>query len=78
MSVNEITEFIFENYYKQNEFSKGNSHYSMKLLKKKQDLLLPAKKLIEKIPDPRNAKEHYHLFIRNKSTKLVRQKIITY
>ena len=50
----------------------------MKLLKKKQDLLLPAKKLIEKIPDPSNAKEHYHLFIRNKSTKLVKQKIITY
>ena len=78
MSVNEIIEFVFENYYKQIGFSKGNSHYSMKLLKKKQVLLLPAKKLIEKIPDPHNAKEHYHLFIRNKSTKLVKQKIITY
>ena len=30
--------------------------------KKKKDLLLLANKLIENIPDPRNAKEHYQLF----------------
>ena len=56
MSVNEIKDFIFENYYKRIEFSKENSYYSMKRLKKK--LLLLANKLIEKIPDPCNAKEH--------------------
>ena len=31
----------------------------MEHLKKKKDLLLLANKLIEKVPDPRNAKEHY-------------------
>ena len=33
--VNEIRDFIFENYYKQNEFSKANSCYSIKPLKKR-------------------------------------------
>ena len=38
-----------------------------------------AKKLIEKIPDPPNAKQHYQSFIRNKNTKSVKQsEIITY
>ena len=38
-----------------------------------------ANKLIEKIPDPRNAKEHYQSFIRKKNTKSVKQsEIITY
>ena len=35
MSVNEIIDFIFENYYKQNGFSKESSYYSTKRLKKK-------------------------------------------
>ena len=40
--------------------------------------MLLANKLIEKIPEPRNAKEHYQLFIRMKNTKSVKQsKIIT-
>ena len=47
MSVNEIRDFIFENYYKRIGFSKENSYYWMKRLKRK-DLLLLAKKLIEK------------------------------
>ena len=34
MSVNEIRDFIFENYYKRIRFSKENSYYSMKRLKK--------------------------------------------
>ena len=61
MSGNKIRDFIFENYYKRIGISKENSHYSMKHLKKKKkkDLLLLANKLIAKIPDPRNAKEHY-------------------
>ena len=44
MSVNEIKYFIFENYYKRIGFSKENSYYSMRLLKKK-DVLLLANKL---------------------------------
>ena len=51
MSLNEIRDFIFENYHKQIEFSKENSYQSMKRLKKKKNLLLLANKLIEKIPD---------------------------
>ena len=55
ISINEIRDFSFENYYKRIGFSKENSYYSMKRLKKK-DLLLLANKLIEKILDPSNAK----------------------
>ena len=41
--------------------------------------MLLANKLIEKIPDPRNAKECCHSFIIKKSTKSVKQsEIITY
>ena len=47
--------------------------YSMKQSKKK-DLLLLANKLIEKIPDTVNAKEHYQSFIRKKNNKLVKKK----
>ena len=35
MSANEIRDFVFENYYKQIGFSKENSYYSVKRLKKK-------------------------------------------
>ena len=35
MSVNEIRDFIFENYYKIIEFFKENSYYSMKRIKKR-------------------------------------------
>ena len=69
MSINEIRDFIFENYYKRIGFSKENSYYSLKHFKKKKDLLLLTNKLIEKIPGPRHAKEHYQSFIRRKNRK---------
>ena len=47
ISVDEIKDFIFENYYKRIGFSKENSYYSMKRLKRK-DLLLLGNKAIEK------------------------------
>ena len=34
-SINEVRDFFFENCYKRIEFSKENSHYSMKRLNKK-------------------------------------------
>ena len=34
MTVNEIRDFVFENYYKIIEFSQEKSYYSMKRLKK--------------------------------------------
>ena len=72
-----MRDFIFENYYKRIGFSKENSYYSMKHLKKK-DLLLLAKKLIEKIPDPHNAKENYHSLIRKRNRKSAkRSEVIT-
>ena len=58
VSINKIKNFIFEKYYKQIGFSKIFSYNSMKVLNKK-DLLLLANKLIKNIPDPRNAKGHY-------------------
>ena len=78
MSVNEIREFVFKNKYKRIGFSKESSYYSMKHLKRK-DLLFLANKLIEKILDPRNAKEHYQSFLRKENRKSVKQsEIITY
>ena len=42
------------------------------------DMLFLATKLMEKIPDPHNAKEYYQSFIRKKNTKpLKRLKVIT-
>ena len=55
MSANEIIDF--EKNYKRIGFSKENSYYSMKRLKKR--FIVAVVKLIEQIPDPRNAKEHY-------------------
>ena len=38
-----------------------------------------ANKLIKKVPDPLNGKEHYHLFLRKKIRKSVKQlEIITF
>ena len=59
LSFNKIIEnVIFENNCKGIQFSKENSYYSMKRLKKK-NLLLLANKLIGKIPNPRNGKKYY-------------------
>ena len=69
MPVNEIGGFIFKNYYKEIEFSKKKKLLFNEMLEKKKDLLLLANKLIEKIPDSRNAKEHYQSFLRKKNTK---------
>ena len=44
----------------------------MKRLKRKDLLLLPIR-LIEKLPDPCNAKEHCQYFLRTKNTKSVKQ-----
>ena len=57
----------FERYYKRIGFSEENSYYSMKHFKKK---LFLANKLIEKITDSRNAKEHCQSFIRKKPHKI--------
>ena len=70
MSVNKIRDFIFVNYYKQIDFSRENSFYSIKHQKKKSTFF--AAKLTEKIPDPFNAKEHYQSLIRKKNSKSVK------
>ena len=45
MSINEIKDFIFENYYKRVGFSKESSCYSMKHLKKKKRFLVARKQI---------------------------------
>ena len=78
MSVNEIRDLIFENHYKRIGFTKESSYYPIKRLKNK-DLLLLSNKILEKIPDPCNAKEHYQSFIKKKNRKSVKQsEIIAY
>ena len=62
MSVNEIRDFIFENYYKRIGFSsKKTAIIQWNLMKK--DLQLFEIELTEKISDPSNANEHYQSFI---------------
>ena len=63
MSISEIKDFIFENYFKQIGFSKKENSYSSKKSLNKKGLLSLINKLIKNVPDPRNAKEHYQLFI---------------
>ena len=55
MSINEIKDFIFENYYKRIGFSKESSNETFA---KKRKLLL-VNKLIEKIPGTSLAKVQY-------------------
>ena len=58
--------------------SKESSYYSVKRFKIKHILLL-ANKLIGKLPDTSNVKEHYESFLSNKNRKLVKQsEIIIY
>ena len=72
MSINEIKDFIFENYYKRIGFSKKISYNSVKCLNKKDLLLLP-NKLMKNMPDPCNAKEHSQSFTIKKNIKSVKQ-----
>ena len=78
MSVNEIRDFISESYYKEIGFSHENSYNSMKHLKKERFAVVFVNKLIEKIPDPRNAKEHYQSFVKKKKKSVKQSGIITY
>ena len=78
MSLNDIRDLFFDNYYKRIGFSEESSYFSMKHLKRK-ELLLLANKLMQKVPDRRNAKDHYNSFLRKKNKKSVKQsEIITY
>ena len=71
MSFNKLRDFIFENYYERIGFVKERRYDSVKHLKRK-DLLLLSAKLIEKIPDPHNAKEHCQSFLRKKNINSVK------
>ena len=78
MSLNDIRDLFFDNYYKRIGFSEESSYFSMKHLKRN-ELLLLANKLMQKVPDRRNAKDHYDSFLRKKNKKSVKQsEIITY
>ena len=65
MSANEIRYLIFEKYYKELDFLREKVIFQWNAWKK--DLYMLENKLIEKIPDPPNAKEHFQSSIRNKT-----------
>ena len=67
MTANEIKDVIYENYYKRIGFFKERSCHWMKSLNKKKILLSLANKFIEKVTDPRNAKERHEKFSRKKT-----------
>ena len=62
MNANEIRYFVYENYYERIGFSKEESCFSLKRLKKER-LLSLANKLIKNVPDSRNARELYESFL---------------
>ena len=68
MTIKELKDFIYENYYRQFRFLKEKSYYSMKHQKKK-DLLLLATKLIVKITDAINAKQYYQSYLKRNTDK---------
>ena len=69
MTINELRDFICDNYYKGIGFAKENSYYSMKHQNKK-DIQLFATKLRERKPDPSNAKEYKHAYLKTKKHKI--------
>ena len=76
MTIKELKNFIYENYYRQVWFPKESSHYSIKY-QRKIDLLWLAINLTVKIPDATNAKLNYQSYVKRKNTKLVGQSEIT-
>ena len=66
MSAIEIRDIFYENYYKRIGFSKEESYCPLKSLTKER-LFSFANKLIKIVADPRNAKEHYESFLRQKN-----------
>ena len=76
MTVNELRDFIFENYYKQIGFVKESSYYSMKRLKKR--FAIACNQINRKMLATSNAKEHYDFYLKRKNTKSVkRSKVIS-
>ena len=67
MSVNEIRDFIFKNYYKELDFLKKTVIIQWNAWKKW--FISASKQIKRKIADPRNVKEHYQSFIRKKTHK---------
>ena len=70
MTVNELLDFIFENYY---WICKRKRSLFYKLL----DLQLFVTKVTEKILDPSNANKYYNSYLKKKNTKSVKQSKIT-
>ena len=68
MTVNELRDSVFENYYKRIAFVNKSSYDSLKCSRKK--MLLPATKLKEKIANPSNAKEYYNSYLKRKNKKV--------
>ena len=69
MIIDELGDFVFENYCRKTGFEREDSYYLMKHQKKK-DLQLFAIKLTErKKPDQRNANENYQSYSKKKQTK---------
>ena len=57
-----LGEFVFENYYRQIVFTTEDSHYLLKKVKKKKDLVLLATNLTKKtltLPELKNAMNYF-------------------
>ena len=71
MTVKDLREFIFENYYWQiGFFTKQNSYYLLNSNIKQKYFVLLAINLMKKIPDPNTSKEQHRLFLKNKGKRI--------
>ena len=69
ISRNDVKDIIFEINFQTTDFLEKTVIIQWNTWEKKKDLLLLANKLIAKVPDPRNAIEHYQSFITKKNRK---------
>ena len=67
MTIKELRDFIYENYYSRIRLTKENRYYPIKTSEKKKIYynLLSLTKLIEKIPYPSKTKEYYQSYLKN-------------
>ena len=77
MKIKEVKKYLFQKYYRRIGFPRKKGYYSMKH-QQKNELLLLATKLIEKILNAFNTKQYHQSYLKRKNTKLEKQsKIVT-
>ena len=67
LTVRDLEEIIFKNYYQPIDFTKEDNYYYLKKAKKRLSFI--CYELKKKVPDPSKDKEYYELFFKNEGKK---------